>query len=172
MTTLVLTVIGNDRSGIVNALAEVVARHDGNWERSQLSELAGAFAGIVVVTLPEGNAAAFTAGVEALPDLTVAVHDADASAAVEPDTRLTVELLGNDRPGLVRELTSVFTEHGLSIEEMETGTYDAPMAGGRLFEALLVVPVPSGAETDALRSDLEKLAMELMVDITVEDLAG
>ncbi len=168
MTTLVLTVIGDDRSGIVNALAEVVAAHDGNWERSQMAELAGAFAGIVVVTLPDGRAADFTAAVRALPDLTIAVHDADAAASAEPDSRITVELLGNDRPGLVRELTAVFAEHGLSIEEIETGSYDAPMAGGRLFEALLVVPVSSGAETDALRADLEKLAMELMVDITVE----
>lgn len=170
MTTLVLTVIGDDRSGIVKALAEVVAGHDGNWERSQMAELAGAFAGIVVVNLPDERAAAFTATVEALPDLTITVHDADASAAVEPDSRITVELLGNDRPGLVRELSAVFTEHGLSIEELETGTYDAPMAGGRLFEALLVVPVVPGTDAAALRADLEKLAMELMVDITVEDL--
>ena len=170
MTTLVLTVIGDDRSGIVNTLAEVVASHDGNWERSSMSELAGAFAGIVVVTLPEGRAADFTAAVQALPDLTIVVHDVDAAEAEEPDSRITVELLGNDRPGLVRELTAVFAEHGLSIEEIETGSYEAPMAGGRLFEALLVVPVPKGTDADALRAYLEKLAMELMVDLTVGDL--
>ncbi|HHU39139.1 MAG TPA: ACT domain-containing protein [Propionibacterium sp.] len=170
MNTLVLTVIGDDRTGIVNSLAEVVAHHDGNWERSQMAELAGAFAGIVVVTLPEARAADFTAALEALPDLTIAVHDADASDAEEPDSRITVELLGNDRPGLVRELTSVFAEQGLSIEEIETGSYDAPMAGGRLFEALLMVPVTKGTDTEALRGALEKLAMELMVDITVGDL--
>ena len=93
MTTLVLTVIGDDRSGIVNTLAEVVASHDGNWERSSMSELAGAFAGIVVVTLPEGRAADFTAAVQALPDLTIVVHDVDAAEAEEPDSRITVELL-------------------------------------------------------------------------------
>lgn len=171
MTTLVLTVIGDDRSGIVNALAEVVASHDGNWERSQLAELAGAFAGIVVVTLPAARAADFTAAVQALPDLAIVVRDVDASATVAADSRITVELLGNDRPGLVRELTAVFAEHGLSIEDMETGSYDAPMVGGRLFEAQLVVAVPAGTDTDALTRDLEELAMELMVDITVEDLA-
>lgn len=112
-------------------------------------------AGIVVVTLPEGRAADFTAAVQALPDLTIVVHDVDAAEAEEPDSRsITVELLGNDRPGLVRELTAVFAEHGLSIEEIETGSYEAPMAGGRLFEALLVVPVPKGTDADALRADL------------------
>lgn len=170
MTTLVLTVIGDDRSGIVNALAEVAAAHDGNWERSQMAELAGAFAGIVVVTLPDDRADAFRAGLDALDGLTIVVHDADAHAADEPDSRLTVELLGNDRPGLVKELSAVFTEHGLSIEELETGSYDAPMAGGRLFEAHMVGSVTAGTDADALRSALERLAMELMVDITVEDL--
>ena len=169
MSTLVLTLIGDDRTGIVNALAEVVASHDGNWERSQLAELAGAFAGIVVVTVPDERAASFRSAVAALEGLTVVVHDADASALQEPVGRVTVELLGNDRPGLVKELTGVFARHDLSIEEVETGSYDAPMAGGRLFEALLVVPVTAGTDTDALRADLERLAMELMVDITVED---
>ena len=50
MATLVLTLIGDDRAGLVNAVAEVVARHGGNWERSQMAELAGKFAGIVLVT--------------------------------------------------------------------------------------------------------------------------
>ena len=170
MATLVLTLIGDDRSGIVNALADVVSRHDGNWERSQLAELAGAFAGIVLVTLPDERAEAFTAAVTALAGLTVVVHDVDATAADEPTGRITVELLGNDRPGLVKELSGVFTQHGLSIEEVETGSYDAPMAGGRLFEALLVVPVTESTDTDALRADLERLAMELMVDISVAEL--
>ena len=49
MATLVLTVIGDDRAGLVNALADVVTAHGGNWERSQLAELAGKFAGIVLV---------------------------------------------------------------------------------------------------------------------------
>lgn len=169
MVTLVLTLIGDDRSGIVNALAEVVASHDGNWERSQLAELAGAFAGIVVVTLPSDRTESFRSAVTALEGLTVVVHDADAAAADEPAARITVELLGNDRPGLVKELSGVFTAHGLSIQEVETGAYDAPMAGGRLFEALLVVPITENTDTDALRADLERLAMELMVDITVED---
>lgn len=168
MTTLVLTAIGADRSGIVNALAEVVARHDGNWERSQMAELAGAFAGIIVVTVPDDRAADFTAAVAALPDLTTAVRDVDAREAIEPDELVTVELLGNDRPGLVRELTSIFAGHDLSIEQFESASYDAPMAGGRLFEAQLVVPILPTTDTDALRDDLEKLALELMVDITVE----
>ncbi|MDO5535588.1 MAG: ACT domain-containing protein [Propionibacteriaceae bacterium] len=167
MTTLVLTVIGGDRSGIVSSLADVVARHDGNWDRSQIAELAGAFAGIIIVSVPADRTAALRADLEALPDLTLAIHEADAAAVDEPTDHLSVELLGNDRPGLVKELTAVFAAHGLSIEQFESGSFDAPMAGGRLFEALLVVPIGPDADLDALRADLERLALELMVDIAV-----
>ena len=170
MAHLVLTVVGDDRAGLVNALAQKVSEAGANWEQSELAELAGAFAGIIVVTVPDDRAADFTAAVAALPDLTTAVRDVDAREAIEPDELVTVELLGNDRPGLVRELTSIFAGHDLSIEQFESASYEAPMAGGRLFEALLVVPVPKGTDADALRADLEKLAMELMVDITVGDL--
>ena len=169
MSILVITVIGTDRAGLVSALAGVVADHEGNWTRSQLAELAGAFAGIVVVEVPDARVAAFTAAALAIDGLEVVVQGGQ-EAATPTARQVTLEVLGNDRPGLVRELSAVFTEHGLSIEELETGTYDAPMAGGRLFEALLVVPVVPGTDAAALRADLEKLAMELMVDITVEDL--
>lgn len=168
MTTLVITAIGADRSGIVNALADVTSAHGGNWERSQLTELAGAFAGIVLVEIPRIYVSTFTAAVRALPGMTVTVHDAEAAASAAVTGRLMVELLGNDRPGLVKELSAVFAAHGLSIEELATSAYDAPMAGGRLFEASVTVPVGPRTDTAALRADLERLASELMVDITVE----
>lgn len=169
MTTLVLTVIGDDRSGLVNALAAVVADHRGNWERSQMAELGGAFAGIVLVEVAAERAEAFRAAASGIEGLQVNIHEADADVAAEPTGRVGVELLGNDRPGIVRELSAVFARHDLSIEEFETQTSDAPMSGGRLFQARIGAPVAAGSDLDALRADLERLASELMVDITVED---
>jgi len=81
--------------------------------------------------------------------------------------RLTVDLLGNDNPGIVREVSSVLSRHELSIETMTTQTREAPMAGGLLFEAHVGVRVPLGSDTAALRADLERLATELLVDIAV-----
>ncbi len=165
MSTLVITVIGTDRAGLVNALATVVADHDGNWTRSQLAELAGAFAGIVVVEVPDAQVAAFTAAVQRVEGLEVVVQggqDADAPAP-EP---VTLEVLGNDRPGIVRDVSRVFARHGLSIEELTTDTRDAPMTGGRLFEARLTVEAAAPGVLDAVKRDLEKLASELMVDLT------
>lgn len=85
-----------------------------------------------------------------------------------PDTtRVRVEVLGNDRPGIVGAVSGVLAKHGLSVAELESTTRDAPMAGGRLFDATAVVTVPAGADVEALRRDLEQLATEVMVDLSL-----
>lgn len=172
-TTLVLSVIGDDRAGLVKALADVIAAHDGNWERSHLSELAGKFAGIVVVTVPDGRVDAFREGLAPLEGLLdVSVHDAasgsaGAVTAADEGQEVRIELIGNDRPGIVGAVSGVLAKHGLSVAELASTTRDAPMAGGRLFEARALVTVPADADLDALQADLEQLATEIMVDVTL-----
>ncbi|GAA2745320.1 glycine cleavage system regulatory protein [Terrabacter aerolatus] len=172
MPRLVFTVIGDDRAGLVSALADVVTAHDGNWEDSQLAELAGKFAGIVVVGVPAERVDELTAALRGLDGLLeVTAHPGAEGAGVVADDadaqRLTIDLLGNDSPGIVREVSSVLSRRELSIETMTTETREAPMAGGLLFEAHVVVRVPGGSDTAALRADLERLATELLVDIAV-----
>lgn len=169
MPRIVLTVIGDDRAGLVERLSEVIAHHGGNWERSQMAELAGKFAGIVVVSVPADRAHDLTAAVGGLGGLLeVSSHPGSEEGTEEAGARLTIDLLGTDRPGIVHEVSSVLHRHLLSIETIETNTREAPMAGGHLFEAHIEVRVPEGARPDAIRADLERLAAELLVDIAVE----
>ncbi|MFZ2482419.1 MAG: ACT domain-containing protein [Propioniciclava sp.] len=165
MSILVITVIGTDRAGLVSALAGVVADHEGNWTRSQLAELAGAFAGIVVVEVPDARVAAFTAAALAIDGLEVVVQGGQ-EAATPTARQVTLEVLGNDRPGIVKEISRVVARHGLSILELTTDTREAPMTGGRLFEARLTVEVNDPSDLDAVRADLERIAAELMVDLS------
>lgn len=171
MATLVLTVIGDDRAGLVNTLAEAITAHGGNWERSQLAELAGKFAGIVMVTVPEHRVDELTAAVKPLAGLLdVAVHagaDEAGDAPPVPASHVQVDLIGNDHRGIVRDVSGVLTRHRLSIERLITETREAPMAGGRLFEAHLTAPLPPATDLAALQADLERLATEIVVDITV-----
>ncbi|UYO97434.1 ACT domain-containing protein [Microbacterium sp. M28] len=168
MTTLILTVVGSDRPGLVAAVADIVDEHGGNWENSQLAELAGAFAGVIQVSVPDDSRADLTAALRELDGLlTVTVH-AGSDAVDDADARpITLQILGNDRPGIVREVSAVLSTHELSIESMTTETRDAAMAGGRLFEASVVAEVPASADLDQLRADLERLTTELQVDIAL-----
>ena len=170
MATFVLTVLGDDRAGLVSALSGAINHHAASWERSQLARLAGKFAGIVMVSVPDQRYDALVADLMALESqglrLTVERTDEPAPAAA---VRLTLELLGADRPGIVAEVSSALAAREVSIEELSTDVRDAPMAGGRLFEASAVLSAPPTVSTDELRTLLEGLADELMVDITLSD---
>lgn len=167
MITLILTIVGSDRPGLVAAVADVVDAHGGNWENSQLAELAGVFAGVVQVSVAEDRASELTTALQGLDGLTVAVH-AGTTATESASQPVSLQILGNDRPGIVREISSVLRAHQLSIDDMTTTTRDAAMAGGRLFEASVTAEVPASADLDALRADLERLATEIQVDITLD----
>jgi glycine cleavage system regulatory protein len=168
MATFVLTVLGDDRPGLVSALSAPISEHGASWERSQLAQLGGKFAGIVVVWVPDERYDALVADLAALEarGLQIALERSH-----EPEPRetkgLVLELLGNDRPGIVAEISSALAEQQVSIEELTTDVRETPHAGGMLFVARAVLDAPSGADLDALRSVLEALADELMVDITL-----
>lgn len=170
MTSLVLTLIGDDRAGLVSAVASTVSEHGGNWNHSEMAELAGKFAGIVLVTIPEGRVDELVAALEPLQGLLdVTVQRADtAAAAVTGVTRWSLELLGADRPGIVSDISGVIADHGVSIEAFSSLTREAPMAGGMLFEATAELDVPADTDIGAMRSALEALAHELMVDIDLD----
>lgn len=171
MATLVLTVIGDDRSGLVSALSGVITDHGGSWERSQMARLAGKFAGIVVVSVPDDRADGLIGelgplGTQGLLDVTVE-RAADEGSPSTDLARLTLELVGADRPGIVHEISRVLTARQVSIVELYTSTREAPMVGGMLFEATATLLAPATVPIAALQAVLEDLANELMVDLSL-----
>ena len=170
MATIILTAIGDDRPGLVSALSAPVKAHGASWNRSEMSRLAGKFAGIVLVTVPDERLEALTADLTALEaqGLQVTVERTDEPLARDT-VRLHLELLGADHPGIVAEVSAALAAHGVSIEELTTEVREAPMAGGMLFEARALLSASPGTSTDTLRSMLEGLADELMVEIRLSE---
>jgi glycine cleavage system regulatory protein len=172
-TSLVVTVIGDDRPGIVERLSDVALAAGANWEESRMARLAGKFAGILRVSVAASNAAALASGLRALTSdgLTIVV---ESSAETTADTFRTVrfELVGNDHPGIIRDIAKVLAQHQINIEELETGVSGAPMTGEQLFRARVQLRLPAAVTTEWLRSRLEALAGELMVDVTLDEQAG
>jgi glycine cleavage system regulatory protein len=166
--SFVLTIIGADRAGLVEALSEVVAEHDGNWERSQLTELAGMFAGMVLVHVPEDRAAAFREALTPLHDqglMDVTLRAAQAGEPAEDAPTVAVEVVGADRPGIVHEVSQRLASRGIGIVDLRTWTESAAMAGSPLFRAAAVVRLPAGVTTSDLVAALEDLSNDLMVDL-------
>lgn len=168
MGTLVLTVIGDDRSGLVEAVAGVVARHGGNWDRSSMARLGTKFAGIVEVSIGDRLVDALIADLEPLSaDGLLEIGFEEASEASPPDDAvfLSLHLVGQDRPGIVHEISRALAGRGVSIDELTTASTSAPMSAEILFEAKATLRAPLDFDRDALATALEELANELMVDI-------
>jgi glycine cleavage system regulatory protein len=168
---LVLTVIGEDRPGLVEALSRLISDHEGSWDESRMARLAGHFAGVVQVHLPDRRAAGL---IDALPvlierGLHVNVTDSDPTL-VTLDRRDTfrLELVGQDRPGIIREISSALSALGVSVQDLRTVVESAPMSGERLFRAHAELAPPPEVELEKVRAALERLADELMVDVILE----
>ncbi|MHB1307584.1 MAG: glycine cleavage system transcriptional repressor [Limisphaerales bacterium] len=173
-TPLVMTVIGADRPGIVEALARLVAEHDGNWLDSRMCRLGGKFAGILRVHVPVAGEAALTEALRGLSQrgLIVVVHQ-DPVARPAPQARLAkVELIGQDRPGIVRQISAALAALGVNFEELETECTSAPMSGETLFRARATLQLPDDCALDALRRELEKIAADLLVEIDLQPLSS
>ncbi len=168
-TTLVVTLIGSDRTGLVETVASAVAAHQGNWLESRMARLAGQFAGILHVSVPSQHADALAASLRCLEDLTVAVAVSSAPEVAATDeagvARAQLELIGQDRPGIVRSLSAALAARGINVEELETECGPAPMSGETLFRARALLTSPDSQALQSIREDLERLGADLMVEI-------
>jgi glycine cleavage system regulatory protein len=161
MASLILTVVGPDRPGLVRALSQAVAAAGGSWLESRMARLAGQFAGIVLVEAPES----LLEDLRALEGQGLRIVVQGGAAAEVVGDRLTLEVVGNDRPGIVRDITAVVAAHGINIEELTTGVSSGSFSGEPLFKATALLRAPDAAAVEAMRAGLEQLGNELMVDI-------
>jgi glycine cleavage system regulatory protein len=173
MPDLILTLIGPDRPGIVEAVADTVAFHGGNWLESRMAHLAGRFAGVLRVEVPAERVDALAHALSELRDsglqVVVETGSAEASGPLHP---MEIELLGLDRPGLVRQISDLLAARHINVEELRTDRFSAPMSGELLFRAQLRVDVPQEVAAVELRQELERLAADLMVEIRLAEALG
>jgi glycine cleavage system regulatory protein len=170
VASLVMTVIGPDRPGLVQLLASRIADHGGNWLESRMCRLGGEFAGILNVEVAPERSDELLRALKALEadGLHVTAKAEDAEHRTAPGALATLELVGQDRPGILRSVSGVLAAHGVNVEELASERVSAPMGGGTLFKATALVSVPARASLAAVRADLEKIATDLMVDLTLQ----
>jgi glycine cleavage system regulatory protein len=170
-TSLVLTFVGDDRPGLVNAISEKIVEFGGTWLESRSVRLAGKFAGVVLVGVPEENLVQLESALAKLAPsgLRVSIDRGAAAESGKPARLVTLEIVGNERPGIVRGVTQALTGLGVNIEEFTSGLEGEPFTGALMFRATARVGVPEGLKLDELRKALEKLAAEVMVDLTFDE---
>jgi len=169
---LVMTVIGPDRTGLVESIARAVAGQGGNWLESRMCRLGGEFAGILRVEIPADKRQRLIDALQALQanDLQIVVRDDSKTAGKISGQQTSLEIIGADRPGIVREITSALARAGVNVEEFSSEISSAPMSGENLFKATARLQLPEGCDLGALKKDLEKIAADLLVDVSFAEL--
>lgn len=166
MTALLITLTGPDRPGMVSAISDCAAAHGANWHDSLMANFDNTFAGIVHLQVPAERVAALSSALQALDAADFRVTVTQAAGGVQGAQRqVEMELVGHDRPGIIRAISGQLAALGVSIHKLQTHTSSGAMSGEQLFHVQARLGVPQGVDADALRSGLESLANELMVDL-------
>lgn len=165
--SFVITVLGPDRPGLVEALSSAVAAHGGNWVESRLARLAGQFAGVIRVDGLQAKAPALESSLRALPGLDLVIRPvvADAVADRPPCRVLGLEFIGPDRPGIVREVFRAISARNINVDELETECISAPWTGEPLFKARARLALDPALPLEQLRRELDAVAHELTLEI-------
>ena len=168
-TSIVLTIIAEDQPGVIKTVSRVLTNHGGSWTRSSMSSLAGQFAGILLASVPTENSAACLVELQGLESVGIQVvaHVGRGVPAEDEEThRYFLDLVGNDRAGIIHDITSVLANYNVNVHNLETVVESASMGGGEIFRARAKLVVPVDVDIDTLEKDLEAMANDLMVDIS------
>lgn len=164
MQPLIFTLVGKDKPGLIDSLAKQVRKLDGNWLASNFSHMAGHLAGFVQVDLALENHQTLIDTLSKHPDLTI--HPISSESLNRQQLELAdIEIMGNDKAGIVSELTTVLHQFNINIVKFETSCESAPNWGSLLFKANAKIEIPAGFDTESLRDALEDIANDLIVDI-------
>jgi len=168
-THFVMTILGRDRPGLVDRVASTIAHHGGNWLESRMARLGGQFAGILRAAVPAPQESELLGALRALESegLAIAIHT-EPSASAALTTATCLELLGHDRPGIIRQISAALARHQVNLEELETQCESAPMTGEILFRARAQLHIPADCDRAALQAELERIAADLMVDLRLK----
>jgi glycine cleavage system regulatory protein len=170
-TTFIISFIGDDRPGLVEALSEVISKHGGNWLESRLSQLSGKFTGLISVSLPEESSAALQEDLKSLSEAGISVRVTPCTgqlADTEHAQLITLTILGPDRPGIVREIAAALGSRAINVVDMESYVSSAPMSAELLFHARVEAALPEQGDLEELGDSLDAIANEMDVDIQVE----
>ncbi len=167
-TSLIITVIATDRPGLVNEISEVLRSHNANWMESRMIRLAGHFSGLLQLSVANDHVAALTKSLQDMQTdvlhIQVKKNGANEADAVNAEL-IKLEILGQDRPGIVEDITRKLATLGVNIEEMLSEQRVASMSNEILFFAELSLRVPEGVQVEEIQDALEAMSDQLMVDL-------
>jgi len=168
---LVLTAVGPDRPGLVNAISSLLHAAGANLEDSRMAILGGEFA---LILLLSGAADALErvkqagAGLEARLGLHCLLKETSTPSAPGDHLLYRLRLTGVDRPGIVQAIAGLLASRGINLASLESRVTYAPESGTPMFVLEADLHVPSRIVLSELRSQLAATCEEENLDFTLE----
>ncbi len=165
--SLIITILGPDQPGLEKSLSKTLNQFKGNWKESRMTHLAGKFAGILQVSVPADQVNPLSNALRELQSdsFQIQIEKSNQTQTATPIKTLSLELLGQDRPGIIHDITEQLAHLNVNIEELESEIKEASMSGGTLFCAQLKLGLPENVSPEAVQDALENMSDQFMVDI-------
>ncbi len=162
---LMITLLADDRTGLVETLAALISQHEGNWLESSMAQLAGKFAGILRISVPDTQVGALSNALKSQDEWQIQIAT-ERDNATQPTTRqVQINLVAHDRVGIVRELSAILAAAAVNVEKLTTFCASAPMSGEVLFNAVIDASAHQCVNLAELKAALEILSDDAMVDV-------
>lgn len=163
---IVLSFIADDHPGIVKTLSDTISDHGGNWLNSSLSHLEGKFAGIILLEVTESKERELENALHALGETGIQINF-ERTSPCAPATHhfVKVNIVANDRPGIIQEIADILASRDINIEKLTTAVADSPMSSGHLFKANFQANLPDDMDYDDFQHALERVSDDLIVEL-------
>jgi glycine cleavage system regulatory protein len=171
MDSLVFTIIGDDRPGLIETISTIVNTHSANWLGSSMAQLGGKFAGMIEVAGQPEQLSKLSASLMELTNngLAVVIEKAVTSTAHNRQETQTISLFGLDRPGIIQEISRALAARDFNILDLKTEITRAAMTGDPMFDGQVVIEGCNDVQSEGLTEILDKLSIQLGIDIELID---
>jgi glycine cleavage system regulatory protein len=178
--TVICSFISNDKTGIVELLAKAISDCSGNWLESSMAKLAGHFAGIIRIDIDELKEDELRSALNHLTKSGLSIQlDLQNNESENPSSNesssgsvakhvIQLNVVGNDRPGIVYEISQALVAAKINVVNMQTHLSSAPMSGDSLFHSTMSLTNESEQDLDSLELQLEKIAERLSIEIDLD----
>ena len=166
MKSILISVLGDDKPGLLDSLSEIIVLNDGDWVESNMSTVEAKFAGILRVNVPAKNCKKLIKELTSSKlGLQIACEET-APVKLSDYKSYNIELIGQNHVGIINQLSHVLTyDLKANVEGIKTEIIDASMSGEQLFKAQINLHLPTSIDERLIKDKLELIADEMMVEI-------
>lgn len=167
---IVLSAIGNDRTGIVQDITKVILGCGGNIEESRMTTLGEEFAVLMLVSGNWHTLSRLERGLEKLgdEDFTFAIRKTEARRISENRMPYAVDVVSLDQEGIVFGLANFFASRDIEIADVATRRYSAAHTGAPMFSVQMAVNIPADVNLAQLRDDFADVCDRLNLDAILD----